>query len=90
MLRQNPTHFPSYLVKRVSCFMLKHLMTSISEKLKFQENSKSQEQKDLSNRNKNHFSLLRRCFFLESQNKLAKMSRTKPLSYHHKVNHCNV
>ena len=66
-------YFPSYLAKCVSCFMLRHLMTSWHLNIWKIKIWLSQERKELSKWNKKHFSLFHKCSLLDIQNKLAKM-----------------
>ena len=66
-------YFPSYLAKCVSCFMLRHLMTSWHLNIWKVKIWLSQERKELLKWNKKHFSLFHKCSLLDIQNKLAKM-----------------
>ena len=71
------TSVESYSVKCVSCFMLRHLMTSWHLNIWKLKIWLSQKLKELSKWNKKHFSLLHKCSHLDLKDTLAKMWRTK-------------
>ena len=66
-------YFPSYSVKCVLCFMLRHLMTSWHFNIWKVKIWLSQERKELLKWNKKHFFLFKKCALLGVQNKLAKI-----------------
>ena len=66
-------YFPSYLVKRVSCFILGHLMTSWHLNTWKVKIWLIQERKELSRWNKKHSSLFHKCSLLDIKNRVAKM-----------------